>query len=745
MLGVTQIQKIERTFAGSTRRIWVIFALFAIGYVGGLAYHFIVWGAQSPPAPAVAGAYNIGIIAAFGFLLYGLSAKITRVVKEPSRIFWSLLLFAIFAFGAARGLMWMSDVLTPDVLIEADIRGFELETGVPLTPATVIKMNAVALLEMSFVFVLLILFRELVQFKRTRQSMRNWTIMIVLMVFTSLLTFLRSPQADIGWLQGLALIPTVGYMVVNSFRLSWVVYLSFREKMTIIGLSLAMLAILSAGMATGGDEGFLPRAAVYLQHYSYPLASFSLLVLIFGILYCLTTLLSLIFHLPTTSDFQRKAGEMAAMHSLTSLVSQVFDTEKLYASIVESPVEAGSAQTVWLAIRDLRRGSLDPEIVAACNTPVSNARSLTDLKALFEDAESKGAPVLLEEASADHRIDARPGDGMGSLLVVPLIARGNMMGALFAARDVARSFEKDDVEALTVFGAQAALALDNAGLFEAKIEKERLSRELSIAREVQMRLLPQELPKMAGLSLAASSVSAQEVGGDYYDVIQLDEHRLAFIVADVSGKGTSAAFYMAEMQGIFHALARITASPIEFLSLANEALGRTLERHVFISVIYGVLDIRNEELVMARAGHCPAATINLAGEARFIRTRGLGLGLDRTSAFRKMLVEERIALQPGDAFVFYTDGVIESRNYSDEEFGYERLLESLREHRHEEADTLHERILHDLGMFIGTNEYDDDLTLLVFKWRGVELSFEQGKFNRTAEAVSEKELSITNP
>jgi phosphoserine phosphatase RsbU/P len=696
--------------------------LFSLGFLAGLAYHLTVWATSAPPSPAVAAAYNIAIIGTYGLLLYGLSEKISRHMRDPARIFWSLLLFAVLAFGLARLLIWMSDMLSPDVLVEADIRGFELETGVPLTPATVMKMNMVAMLEMCFAFVVLILLKELVQFKRTRQSMRNWQIMISLMVFTALLTFMRAPQSDIGWVQGVALVPTVGFMVVNSFRLSWVVYLTFREKMTIIGQSLALLVLLAAGMATGGDEGFLPRAAVYLQHYSYPLASFALLVLIFGILYCLTTLLSLIFHLPTTSDFQRKAGEMAAMHSLTSLVSQVFDPHRLNLSIVESPVEAGTAQATWLVMRDVRRGSLDPEIVATCGIEKESVAAIIEIGALHDEAFVRGEPVVLEEATADHRVSAQNGVSIGSLMIVPLVARGNMLGALFASRDVANSFEKDDIEALAVFGAQAALALDNATLFESKVEKERLSRELSIAREVQSRLLPQTIPQLPGLAIAAHSVSAQEVGGDYYDVMQLDDERLAFIVADVSGKGTSAAFYMAEMQGIFHSLAGLTSSPSEFLSHANNALSRSLERHVFISVIYGILDIGREEIVMARAGHCPAAVINLAGEARFVRTQGLGLGLDRSPRFRSSIVEKSHKLEPGDAFVFYTDGVIESRNHAGDEYGYERLLESLKTHRHEDAGALHAALLDDLTTFLGHDQYDDDLTMLVLKWQGIELS-----------------------
>ena len=143
---------------------------------------------------------------------------------------------------------------------------------------------------------------------------------------------------------------------------------------------------------------------------------------------------------------------------------------------------------------------------------------------------------------------------------------------------------------------------------------------------------------------------------------------------------------------------------------------------MFISVIYGVLDLEKEEMLLARAGHCPAIMISLTGEARYLRSQGLGLGLDRGALFRKTLAVERIALQPGDVYVLYTDGLVESRGPTGEEYGYDRLLESVRTHRHEEALDLHDLLLADLDRFLGgLPQYDDDTTLVVLKWHGIDL------------------------
>jgi serine phosphatase RsbU (regulator of sigma subunit) len=457
-------------------------------------------------------------------------------------------------------------------------------------------------------------------------------------------------------------------------------------------------------------------------YYNYVLYLFVMLAYGFGVIYCTASLLLLLFHLPTTGDFQRRTHERVVMQSLTNLVSQAFDPQNLYTSVTSSPVDAGTAHTAWLAIADPKSGSLQPDIVASSNITPSRVSRLMNVGALYNDLRSTKKSLYLEQASTDHRLNLRPGDGFSSLLAVPLVAREDMLGALFVTKEVAHGFEKDDIDAITMFAAQAALALDNARLFQEQIEKERLARELDIARAVQRKLLPQCLPRYNGLSLCASSVSAERVGGDYYDFVELDEHRLALVIGDVSGKGASAAFYMAVMQGIFQSVSRLAPRPVDFLRHANTALAQSLEKNVFISLIYGILDTQNEEFVLARAGHLPMAAINLHGEARFVRPDGIGLGLDRGSLFERSLEEITLPLHPGDAFVLYTDGVVESRNVEGEEYGYDRLLDALRHHRDEEAPGLHDALIGDLTRFVGANAYDDDMTVVVLKWHGIDLA-----------------------
>jgi serine phosphatase RsbU (regulator of sigma subunit) len=444
-----------------------------------------------------------------------------------------------------------------------------------------------------------------------------------------------------------------------------------------------------------------------------------MLCLIFATTYSMTTMLSLLFHLPTTGDFQKKAGELAAIHSVSRLTGGLFDLDRLFDTITASPVEAGTGHSAWLALVDARSGSLRPQLVSANKITHERVGSLIDTEAFVGEVSQLKGPVLLNQATADIRIRSRPGDGIGSLLVMPLVARREILGALFVAKEVANGFEKDDIDTTQTFADQAALALDNARLFEERIEKERMAKELEIAERVQKRLLPQSIPEIDGAGIAASSVSATEVGGDYFDILEIDNDRYGIIVGDVSGKGTSAAFYMAELKGIFQSLGRLSPSPSEFLTNANKALARSMERSFFISAVYAILDTKKEELILARAGHPPVVVTHADGKTDLLRTTGMGLGLDRGAVFCDTISEQRISLRRGDAFVFYTDGIVESRGSAGQEFGYDRLCDSVGKHRDLGPDGLHDAILKDLHAFIGQETYDDDMTLLVLKWQGI--------------------------
>jgi sigma-B regulation protein RsbU (phosphoserine phosphatase) len=249
-------------------------------------------------------------------------------------------------------------------------------------------------------------------------------------------------------------------------------------------------------------------------------------------------------------------------------------------------------------------------------------------------------------------------------------------------------------------------------------EKQRLEEELRIARQIQMSLLPQAAIGLPGLRVAALCLPAAEVGGDYYDLLPLSDTRLGVLVADVSGKGTSAALYMAELKGLVLSLSRMYDSPARLLSEANRILAANMDARSFITMTYAVLDTAAGAMRYARAGHNPILQFEAAtGRTRALTPPGLGLGIDSGDRFDAILEEAEVPLRPGDLFLFFTDGLSEAMNERAELFGETRLRQVIEsaDSAGQDEGALKERILAAVREFVGGAAQHDDMTLVILK------------------------------
>jgi len=248
-------------------------------------------------------------------------------------------------------------------------------------------------------------------------------------------------------------------------------------------------------------------------------------------------------------------------------------------------------------------------------------------------------------------------------------------------------------------------------------EKQRLDDELRIAREIQKSLLPTEPPKMPGIDLADLCEPAREVGGDYYDFFEVGPRQLAVLVADVSGKGTSAALYMAELKGLVLALSHAELSPRKLLVDLNRLLADHLDNRSFITMTYAVIDLEKRVMTSARAGHTPLIVVS-GGKSEVIASDGMVLGLRLPGAgerFEQILEEHTRCVQPGDVVVFYTDGVTEAMDRDGELFGDAALARVVCAHCDLDAAGIRERVVRDVKAFVGDAEPHDDMTMVVIK------------------------------
>ena len=257
-------------------------------------------------------------------------------------------------------------------------------------------------------------------------------------------------------------------------------------------------------------------------------------------------------------------------------------------------------------------------------------------------------------------------------------------------------------------------------LLHVQREKQRLDDELRIAREIQKSLLPIQPPVMPGLALADLCEPAREVGGDYYDFFELGPGRLGVLVADVSGKGTSAALYMAELKGLMLALSRTETSPRRLLTAVNHLLAAHLDNRSFVTAVYAVVDLQEMTLTFSRAGHTPIMVVS-RGREEVLLPGGMVLGLRIPGAserFEKLLEEYTRPLTPGDVIVLYTDGITEAMDFEGNLFGEEALARVLRASHTQDPAAIRERVIRDVRAFVGDAEPHDDMTMVVIKVEG---------------------------
>jgi serine phosphatase RsbU (regulator of sigma subunit) len=209
------------------------------------------------------------------------------------------------------------------------------------------------------------------------------------------------------------------------------------------------------------------------------------------------------------------------------------------------------------------------------------------------------------------------------------------------------------------------------------------------------------------------------VGGDYYDYLKLDDHRVGVLIADVSGKGTSAALYMAELKGLILSLARSHTSPRDLLITANRIIAEHLDSRSFITMTYAVFDLRARTVTYARAGHTPVIRLQAATrQLQVLAPEGMVVGLkidNNGEMFERLLHEETLPIDSGDLFLLFTDGISEAMDGADDCFGEERLGRLIEEHAHLPSDELRERILREIAAFVGDAPQHDDMTLILLR------------------------------
>jgi sigma-B regulation protein RsbU (phosphoserine phosphatase) len=300
-----------------------------------------------------------------------------------------------------------------------------------------------------------------------------------------------------------------------------------------------------------------------------------------------------------------------------------------------------------------------------------------------------------------------------SELIVPLFHKGRIIGVLDLEHTRVGFFNEEHERVLTTLAAQVAIAIENARLYQAVRQQEaQLERDIAMAREVQLRLLPAVAPEMANAEIAARFLPARTIGGDLYDFVDYGPGRTAIILGDVSGKAAPAALFAALMSGIMHSAAQQRPEPALMLAQLNDALQERMLESQYVTMLFALWNDESRTLQVANSGAVQPVLCRSC-ESVPVRAEGFPLGMFPNVSYDELTV----AAEPGDVIVFISDGILDAENAEGEMYGQERLAGLLCSHREQSAQEIADAILADVSRFEGERERFDDETVIVLKVR----------------------------
>lgn len=551
--------------------------------------------------------------------------------------------------------------------------------------------------------------KRLILYQKSKWLLRLWAFFEYGLLITLIYNSFNIPLVE--WLYGTLLGIFVVVGLVLSGNMKWVAFLNFRQKWTsLLLLLLTVFYLLYIFYTNSSLSEKIGNDSPYVTHYRYHIFIISLIV--FVTVYSIFSFLVILFNLPTTSVFEQKLEEVVNFQRISQSIQTEQSEESVYNILLETSVSSVFADAAWLEINSNAHEQklFTYKITDKESHDIINHLNAHNIKGVFDQGSEKTKNLSKHLASLK-------GSRFRSILAFPIFVKGENIGTLALLKELPESFNKEMTKIVSTFSNQAGISIENFRLMEEALQNERYKEELKIAKMVQKSLLPTLLEQDNDFEIAAFSESADEVGGDYYDTLRINEDLISIIIADVSGKGTTAAFHMSQMKGIFHSLAQRDIEPDCFMVQANQALVYCLERGSFISATYFIINTQTKKIRYARAGHCPVLFYCSEKQTLdYFKDKGVALGMVRNKTYSNFIQAYEFEYKPGDLMVLYTDGITEAKDNKGEEFGYDRLLSTVKEVHSCTARQIQDHLISKLYEFSGTDIIDDDYTTMIVKF-----------------------------
>lgn len=426
----------------------------------------------------------------------------------------------------------------------------------------------------------------------------------------------------------------------------------------------------------------------------------------------------------------RQAQTLQILNEISRELTSILNTDQLLKRIGELVSRVIDYQMFSVLLVDEQRQLLEHRFSLRFKESIQLKHDIPIGKGLVGAAAAQREPIVVPDVAKDPRyIMLNP--ETRSELCVPLIYKDKVIGVLDLENTRRGYFNDDNMRTVTTLAAQIAIAIENARLYERiQREEQRLERDLAMARELQQRLLPQSCPALANADVHAKFLPAHAIGGDIYDFVSYSGGRVGIAVGDVSGKGAPAALFAALVGGIIRSTASLEPTPSEMLSAINTSLN---ERHIdaqYVAMIYAIWDDERRTMQVSNSGQ-PRPIYCHHGQTQIVEAAGIPLGLLDDSEYDEVTLHGH----PGDAFVFFSDGIIDAVNRNGELFGRGRVEETVRKNHEKSAEGIVEAIFDAVKQHADGARAFDDETVVAVKLKAVTAKPE----------VAKKTAKKTNP
>lgn len=493
---------------------------------------------------------------------------------------------------------------------------------------------------------------------------------------------------------------------INSRKNTWIAILPRNQK-----IKLALSSVLGVGIFTlltvfAGNQVLEPELDFFLPG----LSAFAGLTFMLIDLYFLRIFFAAVVSIPTSGIVERRTSELSSLTYLNRMVARTIDFDTLLNTVTRLALESCQASGAWteLYVKEKVRVKSTQFI---SKDQILQIHKNPELKEKFMYIRT---PLLIESVPEDPelRYINETIESAHSLMAVPLFAGSERIGTLVVVHPEEFGFERDDIQVIAAFSDNISIALENARLLKDSLEKEHYKRELLIAKSIQKKLLPSEVPQIRNYSIDAFSNPAEEVGGDFYDMGLMNNGNYCIVIGDVSGKGMNAAFYMAQLKGVLLSLAKDAHSPGDLVIKINNTLFGAMERQMYITL--SAVELAPDGVIkIARAGHMPAL-VRSDSHIKEIRPSGMGVGLVEGETFDNSIEEISFRMKNGDICLLYTDGLNELRNKKPQQMGILPVKEEMMRFDGDDANMLNAGLKALTDSFSSGAEQHDDITFVSF-------------------------------